>query len=227
MSLDSGPRLTMARSTVKPGPTESSGIPVWERGRVGRLAGGLVDYARTAWWGLVAPRATEKAPLVIAQAVVLQPSDTPSKPHEILLSIRSDLFGWELPGGTPEPGESLKATVIREVFEETGIEVEVEAPIGDWVRTGFRPHTARVFLCRRVGGELKPSHETPRVAWVDCENPPSELFPWYSEPLREGLRLAFSEGGSPESAEHHEKQGLREIGAAMRIDLGMRWRGLP
>lgn len=203
------------------------GKPVWERGRVGRLAGGLLDYARTAWWGIVAPRATEKRSLVIAQAVVLRPAIEAAGPQEVLLSIRSDLFGWELPGGTPEPGESLEATVVREVFEETGIEVEIEMHVGDWVRTGFRPHTARVFLCRPVGGVLTPSHETPRVAWVDSENPPDAMFPWYREPLCEGVRRALSSGDGPGPVDRLEKQGLRAIGCAMRIDLGMRWRGLP
>ena len=193
------------------------GTPVWERGRVGRFWGGLRDYTRTAWWGIVSPRVSESRPLVIAQAVILR--DGP--PRQVLLSIRSDLFGWELPGGTLEAGETAIQAVVREVREETGLEVEPFVHVGDWVRRGFRPHTARVYLCRVVGGIEAPSHETPRLGWFDVDAPPDGLFPWYHEPLREAL----VPGETPFEGE--DIQGLETILHAMKIDLAMRWRGLP
>jgi ADP-ribose pyrophosphatase YjhB (NUDIX family) len=193
------------------------GRPVWKRGRVGRFQGGLLDHARTAWWGLFSSHVTEQRPLAIVQAVILSDAE----PHRVLLSIRSDLFGWELPGGTPEPGESAEATLRREVREETGLEVEIDAHVGDWKREGFRPHTARVFRCRVVGGGLTPSDETPRVAWFDAENPPNELLPWYREPLAAALDVL------PEPVVRAEWQGAATIWTALKIDVAMRWRGLP
>lgn len=178
---------------------------------------------------------------MIAQAVVLRerggavssglPAPSEISECEVLLSVRSDLFGWELPGGTPEAGESPQSTVIREVLEETGVEVEIVSHVGDWVRTGFRPHTARVFLCRAVGGELRPSDETPRVGWKPAGRPPEALFVWYREPLLAALRsagqsdLTNSERAIP--VEQHEHQGPRVIWSAMKTDLVLRWRGLP
>jgi 8-oxo-dGTP pyrophosphatase MutT (NUDIX family) len=138
-----------------------------------------------------------------------------------VLSIRSDLFGWELPGGTPEPGESLEATLRREVYEETGLEIEIEAHVGDWRREGFRPHTARVFRCVVVGGSPRPSQETPRVGWFEAERAPAALFPWYREPLAVAL------DPSTEPVSRVEWQGLASIRQALWIDLSMRWRGLP
>jgi len=193
------------------------GRPTWQRGRAGRFWGGLVDYVRTAWWGLVSPRASESRTLVVVQAVILS-DETPPR---VLLSIRSDLFGWELPGGTPEPGESPDAALRREVFEETGLEVEIVAHVGDWRREGFRPHVARVYRCRVVHGTPTPSDETPRLAWLDPQDPPHELFPWYREPLA----LALDPRARP--VRRRERQGFRAIARAMWIDLGMRWRGLP
>jgi ADP-ribose pyrophosphatase YjhB (NUDIX family) len=44
---------------------------------------------------------------------------------EILLERRSDNGRWGLPGGVQGIGESITQTVVREVREETGIDVEV------------------------------------------------------------------------------------------------------
>jgi ADP-ribose pyrophosphatase YjhB (NUDIX family) len=180
-------------------------------GRLGRLAGAVPSWARIAWWGLVSPR-VERAPLVVVQAVVRGPAG-------ILLCLRSDLRGWELPGGEPQPGESLEQALVREVREETGIDVEVERAVGEYVRHGFRPHSARVFLCCALAGTPAPSDETPRVAWFPAGALPDTLFPWYRGPLADAL------AGRPAPVQRHERQGLAAILAGLAIDLRMRWRG--
>jgi 8-oxo-dGTP pyrophosphatase MutT (NUDIX family) len=191
--------------------------PVWERGRMGRFLGGFWVYARTAWWGVVSARVTESRQLVIAQAVILR--DEPQR--QVLLSIRSDLFGWELPGGTLEGREAPAEAVIREVREETGLEIDPFEIVGVWIRRGFRPHTAHVFLGRVIGGIETPSHETPRLRWFDVEDLPEELFSWYDEPLR----VALAPGS--ETFVGDDWQGVDAIWKAMKIDLAMRWTGLP
>jgi len=178
-------------------------------GRLRRLAGLVPNYVAIAWWGIVAPRTHESKPLVIAQAVVLDGD-------RLLLTTRNDLHGWELPGGWVDPGETGEQAVRREVLEETGLDVALERHVGDWVRTGFRPHTARVYRCRVLGGELRPSDETPQVAWYALDALPTTLFPWYSGPIAEARAPAAA------PVERHEHQGLRWIWQAMKIDLRMR-----
>ena len=181
-------------------------------GRAVRVAAAVPSYARIAWWGLVSPR-RERTPLVVHQAVVVGEAG-------VLLAMRAELRGWELPGGRPVPGESAKDALRREVEEETGLTVEVLAHVGDYCRTGFRPHTARVYRCRAVGGALRPSAETPAVAWFDPNALPRTLFPWYRGPLADALAEL------PAPVEVHERQGWRHVAAGLAIDLAGRWRGL-
>jgi 8-oxo-dGTP pyrophosphatase MutT (NUDIX family) len=175
----------------------------------GRLAGIFPIYARLAWWGLVRSQARGQAPLVVHQGVILSEQG-------VLLSVRCDLRGWELPGGNAEPGEAGEAALRREILEETGLEVAIERHVGDYVRTGFAPHTARVYRCRPVGGELRPSRETPLVRWFPPQALPDTLFPWYRAPLADALSEL------PEPVTRHERWGARAILAGMRIDLRMR-----
>ena len=52
--------------------------------------------------------------------------------QNVLLTRRSDNGRWCLPGGGMDPGESVAETYIREVLEETGLEVEVTKPKPRW-----------------------------------------------------------------------------------------------
>ena len=43
--------------------------------------------------------------------------------REVLLQLRKDLQIWAIPGGQLDPGEDIASCVIRELYEETGIDV--------------------------------------------------------------------------------------------------------
>jgi 8-oxo-dGTP pyrophosphatase MutT (NUDIX family) len=97
--------------------------------------------------------------------------------REVLLCGRSADALWCLPKGTPEQGESMEQTALREVREETGVEVEQQGIVGD-IRYWFsRPQegvryykTVRHYLFRPIGGD--PSlhdHEFDDVRWFPIE----------------------------------------------------------
>lgn len=49
---------------------------------------------------------------------------------KVLLQKRSDVGLWGIPSGHIEPGETVANAAIREVFEETGLEVRIKRLIG-------------------------------------------------------------------------------------------------
>jgi 8-oxo-dGTP pyrophosphatase MutT (NUDIX family) len=94
---------------------------------------------------------------------------------EVALVHRLKPALWALPKGTPQAGETLEETALRETREETGLEVEIEQPISSiryfFVRGRTRfAKTVHFFLMRPVGGDLSlHDHEFDEVLWWPLE----------------------------------------------------------
>lgn len=86
-----------------------------------------------------------------------------------------DAVTWTLPKGTPDPGETIEQTALREVGEETGLEVRIVSPLPSieyaFVQDGTRIRkTVHYFLMEPTGGDLdRHDHEFERVRWVSFE----------------------------------------------------------
>jgi bis(5'-nucleosidyl)-tetraphosphatase len=82
---------------------------------------------------------------------------------------------WGLPKGTPDPGESLEQTAVREVEEETGLKVRVVDKIGVieyWFsREGVRYHKwVHYYVMQAIGGDTSAHDvEYDRVEWFPAE----------------------------------------------------------
>jgi ADP-ribose pyrophosphatase YjhB (NUDIX family) len=67
---------------------------------------------------------------------------------------------WALPGGRVDPSETVEQTIVREVKEETGLDVAVVSKIGDYHEQGVQDgveydYYPACFLVKTVGGEIK------------------------------------------------------------------------
>jgi ADP-ribose pyrophosphatase YjhB (NUDIX family) len=84
---------------------------------------------------------------------------------------------WALPAGYQEIDEDPAATVVREVLEEAGVEIEVQGLLDlIFVQNDARkPANVAVYLCRAVGGLLRPGEEESAVAWFPLDGLPSEI----------------------------------------------------
>ena len=97
----------------------------------------------------------------------------------ILLIQRSDNGLWAAPGGAQELGETVTAAAIREVREETGLEVSVSGVSGIYSDPQHviayddgevRQEFAICLTATPTGGTLETSDESTRVAWVAAED---------------------------------------------------------
>jgi 8-oxo-dGTP pyrophosphatase MutT (NUDIX family) len=90
---------------------------------------------------------------------------------EVVLCGRTAEGIWGLPKGTPAANESLEETAVREVGEETGLRVAIEAKIGTieywFAREGVRYHKfVHHYLMVATGGSLDDHDwEYDRVDW--------------------------------------------------------------
>ncbi len=121
---------------------------------------------------------------------------------EVALVHRRSPRLWALPKGTPDSGETLEETALRETREETGLEVEIDAPISSiryvFVRGSTRFHkTVHFFLMRSTGGSPDDHDaEFDEVRWL---------------PLDEALALLT----------HATERSILERAAAMVADAGV------
>jgi 8-oxo-dGTP pyrophosphatase MutT (NUDIX family) len=109
------------------------------------------------------------------------PSVTAIVPNEhgaILLVHRTDNDRWALPGGAMDVGEYMADAVVREVKEETGIDVEVTGVVGIYTNPNHvmayddgevRQQCSICFTTRILGGQPATSSETSEVQFVAPE----------------------------------------------------------
>ncbi len=112
------------------------------------------------------------AQFVSAGGVVV---DSPEGRVRIVLCGRAHPRQWSLPKGTPDDGESLEETALREVEEETGLQVEIREKLGAisywFVRSVDRVRcskTVHFYLMQATGGDTdRHDTEFDEVRWFD------------------------------------------------------------
>lgn len=92
-----------------------------------------------------------------------------------ILMVKTYNANWVFPGGQVEVGENLIDAVKREIWEESGIEVEVGEVFCISSNTAKNPGHSGVkeiptkvmfdFICREVGGSIRTSEENSDTGW--------------------------------------------------------------
>ncbi|MGB3763359.1 MAG: NUDIX domain-containing protein [Ornithinimicrobium sp.] len=96
----------------------------------------------------------------------------------VLMIHKVDNDLWALPCGGHDPGEKIADTVVREVKEETGYDVEVDAVSGLYTNPNHRmkyddgevrQQFSIAFRAHVVGGEAATSDESRAVEWLTSD----------------------------------------------------------
>ena len=123
---------------------------------------------------------------------------------QILLQSRADRDKWGLPGGCQELGERFQEVVIREIKEETNLDVNEEdlelidivsglSRRNDYPNGDVVINNTVLYLVRKYSGELKWNTESKEMRFFDLDNLPEnqhdpDLIETYKKSLKKQIK---------------------------------------
>ncbi|MDN4603222.1 NUDIX hydrolase [Paenibacillus sp. F6_3S_P_1C] len=130
--------------------------------------------------------------IVSASVIVLNEN------NEILLM--KGRRGWEMPQGCVEEGETITGAAVREVKEETGIDIELIKFCGLYQNT-TRGVCNNIFTGKPIGGTLTTSSESDEVGFFTLEQA-NKMITWGN--FKERIHKALDESTHPILVEFSE-----------------------
>lgn len=107
--------------------------------------------------------------------------------RRVLLCHRCDYDLWNLPGGGLEKGESPWDCVVREVKEETGLDVKIEKLSGIYSKPK-KDDIVFSFVCQVVGGKITLNDEADKIEYFNFNNIPKNTSLKQVDRIRDVLK---------------------------------------
>ncbi|MED4354970.1 NUDIX domain-containing protein [Schinkia azotoformans] len=118
--------------------------------------------------------------------------------NQVLLQKRADVGLWGIPSGHVEIGETVSEAAIREVKEETNLDIKIKKLIGVYSDPNSQvfvyPNGKVVhfittcFLAEITGGELRcNSDESLEIKFFEIQNLPHDLLKMHPRWLKDAL----------------------------------------
>jgi ADP-ribose pyrophosphatase YjhB (NUDIX family) len=114
----------------------------------------------------------------------------------VLIERKNPPYGWALPGGFVDYGESLEQAAIREAKEETSLDIELLEQLHTYSEPGRDPrfHTISTVYVARARGEPRARDDAKNVGVFTVEDRPRPLAFDHDKILEDYLRR--KRGGS-------------------------------
>jgi 8-oxo-dGTP diphosphatase len=102
---------------------------------------------------------------------------------------------WALSGGRVDPGETVEQTILREIKEETGLDITIVTKIGDYHEQGVQDGVAydyypACFLVKVVGGEIrKQESEIEEIKLFSLKDVPATLAFEHAQMIKDYLTI--------------------------------------
>ncbi len=112
-----------------------------------------------------------------------------------ILLVHENNGTWSLPGGWCDVDQSVSSNVIKEVKEETGLDVTADKliTVQDWRLHNVRNYAYGVIkifvLCRKTGGTFAENIETTEIGYFDRDKLPDNLAT--EKTTEEQIQLCF------------------------------------
>lgn len=107
---------------------------------------------------------------------------------EVLILKRNDVPVWVLPGGGIDPGETPEDAVLREIHEETGLQVQIHKKVGEYTPINKLAHQTYVFECKTIGGQLSTGPEALEIGYYPIKSLPRSFFFIHYDWLQDALK---------------------------------------
>lgn len=109
--------------------------------------------------------------------------------QKVLLVKRRDFPLWDLPGGVVESDELPSEAAIREMYEETGYEVQIDYKFARYIDK-TRNDCQHLFKSHIINGELKRTTlETRDLRWFSLNQLPLFIIPNRKRQIRDALTI--------------------------------------
>lgn len=102
--------------------------------------------------------------------IIIEMHDLPGKPI-VLIERKYEPFGWAIPGGFVDVGETVSQAAIREALEETCLEVELDVLLGCYSSPARDPrgHTVGLVFVAHASGTPRADDDAAALKVFDPE----------------------------------------------------------
>ena len=114
---------------------------------------------------------------LLAVDVIIELAQRPERPI-VFIERRNPPYGWALPGGFVDIGETLEQAALREAQEETGLTVKLNALLGCYSNPerDSRGHTVSAVYVAQASGDPRAGDDAGEVLALDPLHPPALVF---------------------------------------------------